>query len=352
MKIAFTADLHFYGFSDFAKQILARWDDDTEEYVVGEGTLINSRLVDQTNAIVNMRNYLIKNNIDSLVIAGDIYNQRGSVETIVTNTVRRIFASFVNAGIDVYAIPGNHDQVSNEKIPENSLTTIEDSSFVFNTPQVIDIHGTNVLMVPYSKDKKYILDSIKSNDADVLVAHLGLTGAISGKTNTVMIDSYNYEDLCPDKFKAIALGHYHKPQYIGNEEKGIYCGANQQHNFNDEGEDRGLWVLDTDTFSWEFVVIDSPKFVTVTDTTTEFNKSDYVKVVMETDSQKQIEAVKESLPDARIEVTKVKTEVRRSAIGSEMNYKQILQTYCKEIGGDKHLDVGIVILDDVLGGMK
>jgi DNA repair exonuclease SbcCD nuclease subunit len=192
------------------------------------------------------------------------------------------------------------------------------------------------------------------------MTHLGLSGAVTGKRNYVMQDTFSIDELLPEKFKYVILGHYHKPQLIQGVNNALYTGSPLQHNFNDEGEERGYWVVDTSKrFDMKLVPLDSPKFITLTsdnykDYDPETNK-DFVKVHVSKD--KQVVAICDDLhskvgamdSDIKIEIVKEYKQEGRSDIKVGMSYSDIVKKYAEEHSEVEGLEkVGLSILEKAM----
>src|SRR5690606_6574384 len=130
-----------------------------------------------------------------------------------------------------------------------------------------------VFPVPYSKNAEMVKKEIDKyasmttnqgvEDKSILLGHLGVSGAFVGKSSYAMSDAFTVEDLYPHAFKFGVFGHFHKMQFLGDTKHFFYTGAPIQHNFNDEGEEKGFMLLDMEGGSAELVEIPSPKIITV-----------------------------------------------------------------------------------------
>lgn len=366
MKILFTADVHSHEFSDYATTKNVRWLEDQmcyEETSVGEGVFpINSRLLDILNTLIVMREYCVRDQIPNVVIAGDLFHKRANLSVMVFNQTFRVLESFYNCGITVDVLAGNHDHVDNSDIPENSLYGLRHIVNVRDKNETVLIQDMNsdveLVFVPYSKNKDLMLSYVKSyeNSSDsvvpILITHVGVDGAFVGKNKHIMTNKIVPEDLMYHKFKYVVMGDYHKPQIVVGTDNMFYTGAPIQHNFNDEGEDRGFWIIDTNKRKhMQFVPIDSPRFITVT----KDNMSDvqiegnFVKVQS---SPEDIEEILEMVGDdsVKIELHKEIQEVNRSSISISMDYKDIIKQYAEEQGKADFVSVGLEIYEEALIG--
>lgn len=360
MKILCTADIHAHEFKDFSNNMLVDWCAKTQRFMESNrGTLVNSRLVDTLNTLLSMRDFCVANCVKQVVIAGDLFHKRGVISTVVYNMTYRVIASFGKFGVDVLLIPGNHDQVSNVKNPENSLYALGEVCNVVSNNSIVTLKSpeetVDLVCVPYSKDKKAMVEYINSYEVregicSVLVTHAGVSGSFVGSTSYSLKEELEAEDLRYGDFKYVVLGHYHKAQMVKGTNNMFYCGAPLQHNFNDEGDNRGFWVIDTSKrFDARFYTVDSPRFITITASDKLDSRElegNFVRVVAEPrEIKKVVEALQDMNSDQkiRVEVQKSFDSVARSGIKVGMSVKQIVMEYSKGESEDiTKIGLGIV----------
>ena len=324
MKILCTADWHLHNFSDFAKDLNVTWSDSELRYIKSQSNdsqLMNSRLFEILNALCYMRDYCLKNSISDVLMAGDVFHKRAIIDVTVFNSTYRILKSFKDSNINVHIISGNHDDVDSSLTPTTSLNTFYDIAHVIEDKEVFTIGDIEVVAVAYSKSKKKILNTIatlrdecKQPNNAILLAHLGLTGAVTGSSNYTMKDEYNLTDLKPNLWSYIVLGHYHKPQLIKNTNNTFYCGTPIQNNFNDEildteGDYNGFYVINTEIKELNFQKIIAPRFVTLNSLEDlkkhdkEFFSNNYIRIKSNSENEKKFKDILDNN-------LKVKNEVR------------------------------------------
>lgn len=367
MKIAFLGDLHFAEYKDFSKNVLVEWDPVTLKYIPSEtGKKMNSRLIDISNALVDAREYCITNNIKTVVIAGDISHNRSAVPTVVQNVEYKTLKSFKLKGIELILCSGNHDQVSNEDYPENSLTPFKGFATVISKAKSITRGAAQILCIPFSANKDIVIDAINSfeplegYESNIIVAHLGVSGGVTGKNSYVLTDQYDTSELRyqDEKIDLIALGHYHKPQVIpSTDDKVFYTGSPVQMSFSEEGENHGFWIFDTVSKNLVFNSLYAPKFITLTKDTcnnysTEDLEGNFVRIIGNIDEIANInssiiqEKQTEEPGTVRIEVEKEYEANHRSDISAAMSYLEAVTTYAKEKDfTEDQLKVGLDILN-------
>jgi DNA repair exonuclease SbcCD nuclease subunit len=198
----------------------------------------------------------------------------------------------------------------------------------------------------------------KKDIPQILLFHLGVSGAFVGSGNYPMADAFDVEDLRPDIFKYIIGGHFHKAQKIGGYEHVFYCGAPLEHSFGDEGEDKGFWVVDTSKrYDIDFVPIPSPKFHTITGHPTAVHdellrelaaNGDYVRFVV---TPEQLEAYQQGLIPAnllyKVELRREYVEQERSDVKIGMGFEEIVSKYADE-NNPEAKEVGLELIRSVM----
>lgn len=360
MKILSYGDFHAHMFTDFSEV----------DEITG-----NSRFTQQLKALEFMREYCLKHNIKHSLFAGDMFHKRRTVDQTVKNMVRDEIKKFGAAGIWTIMIPGNHDQVSNEDNPQHALHSFRELTMVTLldrfTPYELPTGGNGELVyiypAPYSKNAGMVKDELnryaKATEdypeaTHILLMHLGISGAYVGKGNYAMSDAFTTEDLHPEAFDFGVAGHFHKRQLLGGHPHFFYTGSPLQHSFNDEGEEKGFYVLDTETGTAEFVSIPAPQFITVK--ISKLDKKSISKIEKElkgnflriqVDAEK-VKELAEKLPDDlkyRVEPQKTYVEERRVDVDFSMSMSQMLTEYAKKFSPDA-VDIGLEILREVEEG--
>ena len=388
MKIACTSDWHVHNFTDFSRYIMTTWDEESRMYKEVEdcnaedSKEMNSRLFNILNGLCYIRDYCINNSIEHVLMAGDLFHKRGTIDVTVLNSVYKVITSFEELGVHLHILSGNHDQVDASQLPSSSVHLFKDMSHVIEKPEYFRIEdkdgeSVEVVAVPYSKDKEFVIDSMsklnktcKHPEQTILMAHLGVTGGVTGSGMYVMSDEYSLSELTRVKWKYIVLGHYHRPQLLSK--RAFYCGTPVQNTFNDEikGENgyNGFFVVDTcKRYDITFVPIIAPRFITVSSVeelkkySKEYLESNYVRVKS---SAEDVETIKDTIEsilgdensgEVRLELEKTYDTESRSDIGVSMSFSEAIETYVQEkytgsINDFKVLEVGLDILSEATSG--
>lgn len=183
-----------------------------------------------------LRDSLREKGIKNLIICGDIFHDRVSVNLTSMESAYRFFETLEEFNISI--ITGNHDcfYLNNSTVHSLSLFKKWTNVTVYDEPTLVD----GIFYAPWGTT----MDEMKP--AKVLIGHLELVGYEMSK-NKVCTDGMNAADLMK-KYKVCFTGHFHKPQvrkYDGH--LLIYTGSCFQLNWGESGEERFFYVLDTET---------------------------------------------------------------------------------------------------------
>ena len=386
MKLLCTSDWHAHNFTDFAKTLSVVWNEKSLRYVEvepDENNLeikeMNSRLFNILKSICDMRDYCLKNSITDMLMPGDMFHHRGTIDVTVFNAMYKVLDSYYQLGITIHAVAGNHDQVDASIVPVSAIHAFREIIHVIEKPEYFTIKDqVEVVAIPYSKDKSFVLESMKKlrelckePRQAILMVHLGIDGGLVGSGMYMMSDEYTLRDLMYDKWKYVIAGHYHQPQIL--EYNSIYCGTPVQNNFGDElkGKDgyNGFFVVDTDRrWNVEFVPIIAPRFITFSSAEeleaadAEYIKSNYVRVKSKASDAEEIQGkLEEMLGDdtqgVRLELEKDYTVEQRSEVSVTQSFDESVKTYAEERWENKDtlsygLSQGLDILAEALSGGK
>ena len=387
MKIVTTGDWHLHNFTDFSKTLIVKWDTQILRYRIVEENPedldikpMNSRLFNILNGICDIRDYCMKCNIQEVLFSGDMFHHRGTLDVNVLNATYKVLNSFQMMQIVVHAISGNHDDVDNSIVPTTALHSLEDVMHVIEQPELFHTSdSTEVVAIPYSKDKQFVLNSMKKlreqckdPRSAILLCHIGISGGVVGSGMYAMNDEYTLHDLMYDKWKYLVAGHYHQPQMLAH--NSFYCGTPVQNNFGDERKGNepynGFFVIDTDKrWDIQFVPIIAPRFITVStaqeleELGSEVIKNNYVRVKSSAEhaselSDKVTELLGDDTKEVRLELEKDYSVDHRSDVSVTQSYSDSVKTYAKERWENPDnltyaTDIGLSILSEAMtGGTK
>ena len=250
MKFIFFTDSHFHLFTNYAKP---------DEFYY------NDRFREQIEALQEVFN-IAKEEEAIVIFGGDLFHKRNAVDTRVYNEVFKVFAR--NKDVAVLMIRGNHDATTNSIYTDSSIDTFNylPNVTVFTACGAIEKNNVNIVFTAYGDEteeiKEYVKSNVQEDKVNVLVGHLGVEGSLTGKGSHRLEGAFGYQDLQPELYDFILLGHYHRRQYFSNPNH-FYGGSLMQQSFSDEQEANGVHLIDTDKLTTTFIPINTRKFITV-----------------------------------------------------------------------------------------
>jgi len=183
-----------------------------------------------------------------MIMAGDLFHSRGSIDPEVFNTVHKTIENIIKRGIEIIAIPGNHDLKSRETSEiGNAIQTLGclDGFTVITEPTVMT--KINTVFIPWYSNAESLIEEITNITSAIDVSGLDLI--IHAGINNVLI---NLPDAGLDPkavaawgFKRVFAGHYHNFVDLGD---GVYSiGATTHQTWSDLGSKAGyLLVTESD----------------------------------------------------------------------------------------------------------
>lgn len=204
-----------------------------------------------------------------IVCAGDIQHVRGSLDPEVLNPLQQRIQEIVDMGIDILAIPGNHDLAGKDTTELGSgiqtLTHTRNGDFgfrVFNEASVRE-EGDHLLgFVPYRASRQLLLDDLaelakhpNKDQMDVFI-HAGIDGVLIG----VPDHGLTGEMLADFGFRQVFAGDYHSHKEVYPTIWSI--GATTHQRWNDVGTKAGFMSVDDDGKP-SFHATHAPRFVDV-----------------------------------------------------------------------------------------
>lgn len=250
MKIAHIADTHFG--KDLKK--------------------VNFADVDQPFWMQKFLEDITKEQVDVVVMAGDIYDDK--IQPIkAINLFGDFLATLNDLGITVFIVPGNHDQADRLAANSNILKKqhihfaseisrelvhitlpMGDEKVVFwLLPYVEPINVRRVLgrddITNYDSAVRELLaeQPLDKEAVNVIVAHQNvLAGATERILNDHEVDigySGQVDYTAYDAFDYVALGHIHGMQTVGRDTV-RYAGAPLQYDFSEEGRWKGYLLVE------------------------------------------------------------------------------------------------------------
>ncbi|ALO79525.1 exonuclease II [Bacillus phage Hobo] len=327
-KFVVFGDYHLHNFADYAKPMTAT--------LYGQELEVTDRLVAHVKTIDKLFEIAHENDAD-VIFVGDFFHSRYSIPTLVFNlgfdAIYENMQKYPN--INMYMIVGNHDQKDNSRFPVHSLRSFRtiDRVHVLDEFRPMDIGSCVLYPVSYSDDTRFLKEQIVqyAQDAELqdkptlLLGHIGIDGSETGRYSHRLEGAFKVGDLFPHIFTYGLFGHYHKWQFLAGLVHFLYTGNTIQTSFSDEGQDKGVWLVDVENIGRpQFIPIQNKKFITLTevpDNAQEVIDNNYVRFVVPQSVATEIEVFKESTDNIRVEV--------------QREYKSDLRIDI-EVGSDEH----------------
>lgn len=195
---------------------------------------------------------LKEKNISTIIVCGDVYDTRQSINVQTENVVIDLFKNILK-DFKIHIIVGNHDMYHTTTTEVNSLKTLDllPNVTVYEKPTVVNLEGVEALMLPWiTKYTDY--DQIVISHYKYAFAHLDIIGFNMG--GGLSTTGLTIQEII-DKIDHTYTGHYHSRSVkkFKNGEKTItYVGSPYQITRIDRGQDRGYAILDLETndFQW------------------------------------------------------------------------------------------------------
>lgn len=196
--------------------------------------------------------YLIKNDIKTIWMLGDFFENRKAVSTQVLNKVHQLLQKLEELEIDSYFLIGNHDTFFKNTNAVNSLVPVTRAFkrvHLIEKYEVVKFDGLSVGFVSWISPEIYseALKWIMSSDARVLCGHFEINSfeIIKGLVCSKGIDSTIFE-----RFDKVFSGHFHIRATNGTIQ---YIGNPYQTNWGEYGYPKGFAIFDTKTMAVEFI---------------------------------------------------------------------------------------------------
>lgn len=216
-----------------------------------------------------------KNNIDGVLIAGDVYD-RAIPSEAATNLLDYFLKSLAERNVKTFMISGNHD--SDDRLNYGSSLFAANQIYIsaqfkgsLYKQTVNDEFGeVNIYLLPFVKASQvrhfYPEEKIENYDAavrtilkhtdidyekrNVIVAHQFIAGKGTdpelggsegaGTLSVGLVEKISYD--CFDGFDYAALGHIHSPQCVGREEV-RYSGSPLKYSLSEVNNDKSVPMI-------------------------------------------------------------------------------------------------------------
>lgn len=189
--------------------------------------------------------------VDTIVVCGDIFDTRQTVNVQTENVVIDLFKNTFK-DFTVHVIVGNHDMFTTTTTEVNSLKCLDllPNVTVYETPTDILLGGKPTLMLPWLIDDTDF-DQIVLKNYTFCFAHLEAVGFDMG--GRVSENGLSMQKII-SRIDHTFTGHFHTRSNRETLDGKTFCyvGSPYQITRIDRNQERGYIVLDTDTEEYEW----------------------------------------------------------------------------------------------------
>jgi len=199
--------------------------------------------------------YMLSNSISTIVQFGDLFDHRKNISFISLGMVNEYFFMKLRShNFKMHVFIGNHDIPYTNTLKFNSPSLLlgqylDKEINLIEEPVEMKFGSTSTLIIPWvcESNEKACLDLIRDSTADLCFGHFDIVGydMYKGTPSQHGLDPKVFKN-----FKKVYSGHYHTISKKGNIQ---YIGSPYQLTWGDFGDERGFFVLDTETQKCEFV---------------------------------------------------------------------------------------------------
>lgn len=243
------SDLHAHKWSQFSK-------------INADG--VNSRLQHILDEIDRGIDELKKAGGDTVVIAGDLFHERGKIDPETFNPVARKIKDHRSTKFRFIALPGNHDLTGKETTELGNAFQSFKIDKLFDIATTPSLYESQLLLIPWCStvDKLHeaIENIIKATGIDAkdragldLIIHAGIDGVLKDMPD----HGLSAAKLAAYGFRRVFAGHYHNHKDFGN---GVYSiGATTHQTWSDVGTRAGFSLVYEDRV--QFFASHAPEFI-------------------------------------------------------------------------------------------
>ncbi len=363
----------------------------TADWHLGHRLHEQSQVEEQSLFLHWIENYIIDHKIDVLLISGDVFDTGSPSNQSLEMYYNFLVKLKATSCKSIIITGGNHDSPGTLNAPKHILDALSIKVVGKATEDVadevfkVDINNETVIVgaVPYLRDgdirravagetfeeltdkyKTALINHYKAvaeqcklvnttNAPVIAMGHLFATGgSISDSEQNIYVGTLGHigaEDF-PDYFDYVALGHLHRPQIVGGNDKIRYSGSPNVLSFSEIGYDKKIFVLTIENNKITNISDETipcfrsfhklkgtineciEKFPTITSNTYELTP--WVEIVLKEDNNINIDVLKKAAENYTFEILKTSLKNRRQTKGIEElleNTKSIKELVPEEV---------------------
>jgi DNA repair exonuclease SbcCD nuclease subunit len=282
--------------------------------------------------------YCRNNRIDTVVQLGDMFDDRKELDIRVLQKLHEC-SFLINSNV---FIAGNHDvyyKNTNEVNAYRSMLCFPFGHVEYNMKKFVltsPIEMDDVLYVPWITDdnRQLCMDAIESSLCSYCCGHFEIDGF--EMTKGIKHDSGHLSLKNFKHFKRVYSGHFHLRKEQGNV---VYVGTPYQLTWNDYGDEKGFYVLDTDTGEHEFISLKQfelyNKIKIDSETLPDKIENKFIQIELTCERTKKIDAYINSLAETNFDVSVNDTYTLLKEVGKDVEVKnfemcEIVQDFLNE----------------------
>jgi DNA repair exonuclease SbcCD nuclease subunit len=206
-------------------------------------------------ALRTVRSYCQNNDIDTVVVLGDLFHDRQhlSIEVLCA-----AYDFFREAKYDYeqhwIAFPGNHDMFLKHSWSINSIKPLGELLTIIETVKILEIEDRRYWVLPFVHSESAYMRILKRIEEqwkkdDILLTHVGVNNAIQNVC--FLLQRWSIVTFIQSKFDRVYAGHFHLQQQVLNNL--WYPGSLIPFKFDEGDCDHGFFVFDQDANNHEFI---------------------------------------------------------------------------------------------------
>ena len=183
----------------------------------------------------NLSKYLDENEIDMIIVMGDVLHTHEKIHTFALNAAFDFFKMLSSKNKPVYSLVGNHDATSNTIFLTNNhwMNVLKGwkNLTIIDYPLKVQVENNFIVLCPYVPDGRFkeALNHIDDWKESICVfGHQLIDGAKMGMIVAKDVENWN------ENYPMLVSGHIHDKQWIGKNV--YYTGSSLQHGFGETGD--------------------------------------------------------------------------------------------------------------------
>lgn len=194
------------------------------------------------------------NKIEGVAILGDVFDRRKQTNHLSLAFAKvTFFDPLYKTGLPAISLVGNHDAFYRNSLKVNSLSLMVNhypKLHVIAKPEVFTGFGTDVLCLPWicEENQEESEKLLKVSNAKIAFGHFELNGFKMYSGSPFMTGGMDPDIL--SRFSLVLSGHFHHSSQKNNIR---YLGTPYEMTWQDYGDKKGFYVLNTETLEMEHI---------------------------------------------------------------------------------------------------